>query len=225
MTRPLVIIRPEPGSSQTAALAADKGLTAHCFPLFNAFALPWDAPESARYTGVIMTSASAARFAGSKLADYLHLPLYAVGDVTAAAAKDAGFGSVVSGDGDVNRLLGKVATLGHHRMLHIAGADFHPYEPHGLEIDRVAVYKAELLPPPAALDDMLREHAVVLLHSPRAAAQFAKHVDEREIDRSTIAIIAISANAAAAAGQGWQKIVVSVYPRDDALVQAATTLY
>src|SRR5258708_22726645 len=56
----------------------------------------------ADYAAVIVTSANALRAVEPQLAEYglLGLPLFAVGERTAAAARKAGFGSVISADGD-----------------------------------------------------------------------------------------------------------------------------
>ncbi len=60
----------------------------------------------ARYGAVIVTSANALRaiephLAGSRL---LKLPLFAVGEHTAAAARDAGFAEVIAAEGDAAAL-------------------------------------------------------------------------------------------------------------------------
>ena len=86
----------------------------------------------ARYDAVIVTSANALRgiephLSGSRL---LELPLFAVGEHTASAARGAGFGKVIPANGDATALrelmlasvrtreLKKAATL-----LYLAGAD------------------------------------------------------------------------------------------------------
>ena len=224
MSKPLIIVRPEPGNSATSANARALGLTVHNYPLFETTAVAWDAPDPARYVGVIMTSANAARLAGPDLKHFIHLPLYAVGDVTGDAAREAGFLSIVSGDGDVGRLLGKIATLGLHRLLHLSGADYHPFEPHGVEIDRETVYASNPIIPSPALLDALAAGGVVMLHSARAATQFAATVDESGIARSSLAIAAISANVADAAGVGWNGVTVAAQPRDAALLTTAANL-
>ena len=226
MSKPLIILRPEPGNAATSAnaRALGLGLNVHSHPLFETASVEWDAPDPARYVGVIMTSANAARLAGPNVKNFIHLPLYAVGEVTGDAAREAGFLSIVSGDGDVERLLGKIATLGLHRLLHLSGADYQPFEPHGVEIDRRTVYASNPITPPLALVAALKQGGVVMLHSTRAAKQFAIIVDAKKIDRSTIALAAISENAAEAAGAGWAEISIASKPRDGALLGAAATL-
>jgi uroporphyrinogen-III synthase len=224
VTRSLLILRPEPGNAATTAKAAARDIAAHSFPLFVTEPVHWAAPDPERYVGVIMTSANAARLAGPELARFTHLPLYAVGDVTGDAARDAGFVSIISGDGDVDRLLAKIATLGLHRLLHLAGADFHPFEPFGVEIERQIVYASKPVAPPPELLVALSDRPVAMLHSARAAAQFAVVVDGAKIDRSQIALAVISANAAEAAGGGWESVAVAAQPRDNALLELAARL-
>lgn len=224
MTRPLIIVRPEPGNSASSANARKCGLEVHSFPLFETAATAWDEPDPARYVGVIMTSANAARLAGPSLQRYTHLPLYAVGDVTGDAAREAGFLSIISGDGDVERLLGKIATLGLHRLLHLSGADYQPFTPHGVEIERRTVYASNAIMPAPELLAALKRGGVVMLHSARAAKQFAAIVESHAIDPATLAVAAISANAAEAAGTGWHEISIAARPRDTALLESAVAL-
>lgn len=224
MNRPLIILRPEPGNAATSARARDQGLAVHSYPLFETKPVAWEPPEPARYVGVIMTSANAARLAGAALQRFIHLPLYAVGEVTAEAARSAGFVSIVSGDGDVERLLGKIATLGLHRLLHLSGADYQPFSPHGVEVERRTVYASVAVSPAPALIDALRAGGVVMLHSARAAKQFAALVDRQRLERARLSVAAISDAAAQAAGGGWRVIAVAPRPRDAALLDTATIL-
>lgn len=224
MSRPLLILRPEPGNAATTAKAASRNITAHSFPLFVTEAVEWVAPDPEHYVGVIMTSANAARLAGPQIEQYNHLPLYAVGDVTGDAAREAGFISIISGDGDVDRLIAKIATLGLHRLLHLAGADFHPFEPFGVEIERRIVYASNPVAPTSELLKALTTRPVAMLHSARAAAQFGHIADSAKIDRAHIALAAISPNAAQAAGDGWEGVAVAKQPRDTALLELAAQM-
>jgi uroporphyrinogen-III synthase len=224
MSRSLIIVRPEPGNSATSAKARERGLQVESFPLFETVAMAWNPPDPVRYVGIIITSANAARLAGPDLQRYIHLPLYAVGDVTADATREAGFVSIVSGDGDVERLLGKIATLGLHRLLHLAGADYHDFAPHGVEIERQIVYASNAIAPAPELLAVLRQGGVVMLHSPRAGRELAGLVEAHDIDPSRLSLAAISANAAEAAGTGWGEIKIAARPHDKALLDSAVAL-
>ena len=222
MIRPLLVLRPEPGNSQTAARARAFELDTRCVPLFAVRPIDWTPPDPAPYVGVLLTSANALRTAGPELARYTYLPAFAVGGTTARLAREAGFGSVVEGESDVARLMGKIATLGLHRLLHFCGEDVRPLDPHGIVIDRCVVYTSEAVEPPEGFGSVLKEGPVAMVHSPRAAARLAELVDPEH--RAHIVLAAISANAAAAAGPGWEKVAIAAEPRDEALLEEAARL-
>ena len=98
--RPVIILRPEPGASETAARARKLGLQPRLCPLFEARPVSWDAPPPERFDALLMTSAQAARLGGSQLVRYQALPAYAVGSATAQAMAEHGFANVVIGDQD-----------------------------------------------------------------------------------------------------------------------------
>ncbi|MFM9852738.1 MAG: uroporphyrinogen-III synthase [Sphingomonadaceae bacterium] len=220
----LLVLRPEPGACETVARAQAIGLdVSHC-PLFTIQQVKWDVPEPDHYFGLLLTSANAVRFGGTGLAALRFMPVFAVGEATATAAREAGFESVVAGDGDVARLLARIATLGPQRLLHLAGEDFRSVDVSGIEIDRRTVYSAHALPLPDPLPSLLAQSPVVMVHSPRAAARFAALCDEAQVDRSTIALAAISDQAARAAGDGWEALAIAAKPRDEALIEIAEAL-
>jgi uroporphyrinogen-III synthase len=98
----ILVTRPQPDNEKTGASLRARGFDVLLAPMlrFEPVALP-DEP-AADYAAVIVTSANALRAVEPQLAEYglLGLPLFAVGERTAAAARKAGFGSVISADGD-----------------------------------------------------------------------------------------------------------------------------
>src|SRR5436190_4962737 len=101
----VLVTRPLPDGETTAADLRARGFEAIAAPMlrFEAFGFRDD---DVVYGAVIVTSANAlraveARLAGSYL---LKLPLFAVGERTAAAARAAGFAEVVAGEGDAAAL-------------------------------------------------------------------------------------------------------------------------
>jgi uroporphyrinogen-III synthase len=113
------------------------------------------------------------------------LPVFAVGAATAAAARDAGFASVVSADGDVAALALAVARgVSDGAVLHPG-----PAEPagdlvgalaaFGVSARAVAVYETVARPPDEATIALIPSFAAVLLHSPRAARVLAAHLVRR----------------------------------------------
>jgi uroporphyrinogen-III synthase len=210
--RRLLVLRPEPGASETAARARALGLEPVVTPLFAVRPLEWEAPDAADYDAILLTSAHAARLAGRTL----DLPCYAVGEATAEAARRAGY-AVTVGPRDGAAALALAEREGRERTLHLCGRE-HIALPGA---DRRIVYAAEAADalPPAARE-ALAEGAVALLHSPRAAALFRALAG----DRRSVGIAAISPAAAEAAGAGWASVAVAAEPRDAALLEVAAKL-
>ena len=68
---------------------------------------------------------------------------------------------------------------------------------------------------------MLARPAVVLIHSGEAASHFESCCEAAGIDRSAIALAAISERAAAQAGEGWAEVATARTPNDGALLALA----
>lgn len=212
----VVILRPEPGAGATAARARALGLSAVVAPLFRIRPVPWTTPDGG-FDALLLTSANAARMAG-RLPD---LPCYAVGETTAAAASAAGAGEVIAGPSDGAAALAAAAADGRTSILHLCGREHLPLEQPGLRVERRIVYAADTLEAlPEAAAEAARAGALVLLHSPRAAARFAALIGTRE----GIRIAAISPAAADAAGKGWADVRIAPQPRDQALLELAAQL-
>ena len=166
-----------------------------------------------------MTSANAARHGGSGLAALIDLPLYAVGDATAAAARAAGFTKIHIGHEDVEAIVAGARRDGVADLLHLAGRDYRAPMAAQLPIERRLVYAADAvtsLPEPARA---ALPGAIALLHSPRAATLFATFVDP-----SRLSIAAISPATRDAAGDGWRTVAVADRPTDASLLAAAAKL-
>jgi uroporphyrinogen-III synthase len=215
MTRPLLVLRPQPGADATAARAAERGLRAIVAPLFRIVPREWDMPDEP-VDALLITSANGARALDDRLDR--SLPVYAVGEATADAARRAGFGTVTAGPGRIEELVPIIVRDGIRSLLHLAGEDRTAFDPAGLRIETRIVYAAEPVAPPPAFEPALAEGAVVLLHSTRAARRF------RELAGPAYRIAAISEAVYAAAGDGWEAIAVADRPTDDALLAVAARL-
>lgn len=221
----LLIFRPQPGADASAARARKMGLEAVVAPLFRIVPTQWEAPDRGSVDAVMLTSANVARHAGQQLKLFIDLPCYAVGEATAAAAAGAGFGNVRTGPADAAALMALIAKDGVSRALHLCGRDNMPAEHPQVQVTRRIVYAADAvrrLPPEAA--SVIEKGALALLHSPRAAALFARLVDEAEIERGRIGIAAISKAALTAAGPSWRLSASAKTPRDEALLELASKL-
>jgi uroporphyrinogen-III synthase len=222
VSRPLAVLRPEPGNAATCARIASLGLSAVAVPLFELKPVAWNAPDPDTHDALVLTSANALRMAGPELTRLRHLPVLAVGEASAAAARDAGFQVIAVGTGGVEALLALARQNGITRALHLAGRD--RIAASSEVVSRtVTLYASE----PLALDTgALAPLAgtVALLHSARAAGRLGLLVDALGPPRSAIRIAAISDTVAAAAGSGWQAITSAERPDEEAVLKTARAL-
>jgi uroporphyrinogen-III synthase len=110
----MLVTRPEPDASETAARLAALGIEAVLSPLLVAETLPAALPPPAGFAAIAVTSANALRALHDRgdLPRLRALPVYAVGDRTAAMARDYGFAEVLSAAGDFHALVALVARAG-----------------------------------------------------------------------------------------------------------------
>jgi uroporphyrinogen-III synthase len=217
--RRVLILRPEPGASVTLRRARERGLDAFATPLFEIEAVPWEAPDPNGFDGLLLTSANAVRHGGDQLNELRRLPAYAVGNATAAAARDAGFDIASTGDDGVERLLGSIqAGL---KLLHIAGEDRKDVYCAGQEIRSITVYRSR---PRNDVELCGAEGSIALIHSPRAGRRFAEKLEASDFDKQSVIIAAISCEAADAAGDGWASVETADARSDEALLALAERL-
>ncbi|SFS11987.1 uroporphyrinogen-III synthase [Sphingomonas jatrophae] len=210
----LLVLRPEPGASATVARAHALGMAAEAHPLFAVRALDWSLPDES-FDALLVTSANAMRHGGPLLRRLHALPLYAVGEATARAAREAGFGTIVAGEGDAAAILARAVADGQTKLLHLVGREHKAVEQAGVRIVRLPVYAAE-----ETGTKVPEGEAIALVHSPRAARLLAARVT----DPARLRLAAISPAAAAAAGPGWAASRIAAAPNDDALLAAAASL-
>ena len=126
----ILITRPEPDAAALGAALATKGIDSLIEPMLSIRPVAGATIELTDIQGLLFTSANGIRaFASLTPAQSLtparQLPVFAVGDATAAAARTAGFETVSAADGDVTGLAEMVrrrvdpAAGG---LLHIAGS-------------------------------------------------------------------------------------------------------
>ena len=217
---PLVVARPEPGNHETALAAHALGLEVFACPLFDLKKLSWKSDISDRYDALFITSSNALRAVGEEIETYRHLPLYAVGAASASAARAAGFTSIIMGTADGSALAALAAADGRQRVLHLAGQPHKPIAHPSLSFDVQLVYEMAELPVPDSLRTVLAQPCVVLAHSPRMARTLA----DLTPDHSLCHLIAISAQAADAAGQGWASYHWPDQPDSSAMLHIAAPL-
>lgn len=210
--RKLLLLRPEPGLAASAERSRALGLDVILCPLFRVESVGWEAPVSS-FDALLFTSANALRHGGAQLAGLRHLPVHAVGPVTAAAARESGFRVATVGDGDVVQLLGRLpASI---RLLHLAGEDYRDAD--DPRIERRAVYRSAMIADPH-LPPL--EGLVAAVHSPRAGRRLAELAGQR----NKTAIAAISQAAADACGIGWERVEAADHPNDNSVLALAAEL-
>ena len=225
MSRPVLILRPQPGAERTRARAGTLGLEAIVAPIFSVEPLAWQAPSPFDFQAVLLTSANAPRLGGEALLPFVYLPAYAVGEATAAAAREAGFEAVHTGASDGAGVLEMMARDEIAAAFHPCGEDLLPLNHRQVRVERRIVYASKgAASLPAAARSALAEGALALLHSPRAASHFQRLVEGAVIAKESVDLVLISEAAASAAGSGWNSKSVAPEPRDHALLELAAKL-
>ncbi len=220
----MLIIRPEPGNSASAARAREAGFDPVPLPFFAIATREWICPAAANYDALLLTSANAVRHAGGGLIALSQLPIYAVGGVTAHALQSAKLPIYASGTSGVQEVLEAAYDAGHRRVIWLAGEDHHhPILPNDMALDIRIVYSADALDV-AHAGDLVGTCDFVALHSVRAALQFANQVDKWKLPRGRFSIAAFSPAIADAAGEGWRAVIAAKMPEDSALLSAALQL-
>lgn len=219
----VLLTRPEPGASRTAARLAELGFEPVPLPLTRIEQLLMADVLPADFDAVIVTSANAVRHAPPSL---LHrteeLPCFVVGRETAAATKDAGFRHVQHAGGDASSLAGLVcARLPRGtRLLYLCGRLRRPTLEQALAeagLDVVSVETYDTLPIDYDAGDIAtllgsEPVAAVMLFSTEAALAFLRLM--KSVETLALAgnprMICISQRVAAVlAGQGFQTVVAA----------------
>jgi uroporphyrinogen-III synthase len=176
-------------------------------------------PDPARFDALILTSANAPRLAGPGLDALAHLPVFAVGPATAAAARARGLTVAETGDGDGAELVATLTARGFERALLLAGRERRVHAG-GVVAEAITVYASDLLSIDARTIATLAG-SVALLHSARAAQRLAELAGAA---RASIRLAVIGDAVANAAGPGWAQVAAAPAPDDAALIALARRL-
>jgi uroporphyrinogen-III synthase len=180
------ITRAQPGADATAERVRAMGHEAVIAPLLAVRNLEGVQVDLAGVAALAFTSANGVRAFSEKTGDR-SLKVFAVGAATAMAARQAGFRSVLSADGDVEALAERIG----QRRTELRGAVLHPgaaepagdlagvLERHGVEARRLILYETAPVVLADADAEILLACDAVLLHSPRGAQVLAKLLKTR----------------------------------------------
>ena len=214
------VTRARPGAEATAARLRQLGRVPLVAPLLEVRSIEVEV-DLAGVGALAFTSANAVPAAPRAA---VGLPVFAVGDATADAARTAGFAAVESASGDVAAL---AALIARRRgafagdLLHLcasepAGDLRSPLEAAGVRLRQTPVYETVSLPITADVEAAWPHLSAVLLHSPKAARAFdtttaswsAGHLD----------VLCLSEAVAAPLGRRAARILVADRPDEAALL-------
>jgi uroporphyrinogen-III synthase len=175
------VTRAQPGARATAARLSALGFEPLVLPVLEVRTLPARI-DLGGVAALAFTSANGVAAFAAACAQR-RLPVFAVGDASASAARAAGFAEVASAAGDVAALAGLIAAAKPD------GAVLHPgaaepageLAPDGVEMRALALY--ETVSAPVTLADLgpVDGLAGVLIHSPKAARRVAEILAGREV--------------------------------------------
>jgi uroporphyrinogen-III synthase len=235
----ILVTRPQPDNEATAAALRAKGLNVLLAPMLRFEPVAFHDDADARYGAVIVSSANAIRAIEAHLTGrLLALPLFAVGERTAEAARHAGFQSIAVAAGNAEALrdlivasvraktLKKASTL-----LYLAGADLAgdlagELGERGFSIVTHTTYRmipVLSLPQEARAAFAANEVDVVLHYSRRSARAFLDAVRAAGIEISALAIPQCCISDAVASvirDVGATQVMVARSPDENGLFEA-----
>jgi uroporphyrinogen-III synthase len=236
----VLVTRPSPDDEATAASLRARGYEVLLAPMLRFEAVAFHDDMDARYGAVVLTSANAVRGIEPHLKGHrlFELPLFAVGEHTAAAARHAGFTHVISANSDAAGLrdcvlacvkakeLKKASTL-----LYLAGADLardlaSELGEHGFRVVTQTTYKMSAVTslPREVCDAFAANRIEAVLHySRRSARAFLDAARAGGVEISALAIPQCCISAAVAAvlrDAGATQVMVAASPDENALFTA-----
>jgi len=221
-----LVTRPRHEAETLAAQLAARGVEAVIEPMIEIVERGGGPLDLAGVRAILCTSANGAR-ALARASGERGVPVFAVGDATARAARAAEFGAVESAGGDVGDLARLVMARfrpGEGRLLHVAGSDVAGdlagvLGRAGFTVERAVLYDARPSTGLSSATARLIDGGAVglaLFFSPRSAAIFTRLVDRACVAPGLASTVAVSISAAADAA-------LAELPFRDRLVAAAPT--
>jgi len=236
----VLVTRPHPDGETTAAALRARGFEVLEAPMLRFEPVAFRGDMDGRYGAVILTSANALRGIEPRLKSHrlLELPLFAVGEQTAAAARRAGFTQVISAKGDATDLRDLVLASvkakqlkGASTLLYLAGAEMArdlagELGGHGLRVMTHATYKMSPvtnLPRDVCEAFAANQIEAVLHYSQRSARAFVEAARAAGVEISALAVPQCCMSAAVASvvrDAGAARVMVAESPDENALFRA-----
>lgn len=219
-----VVTRPQADGERTAAALRARGHEVLLAPLMRVE--PVVADLSGEWRAVVITSANALPAAST--ADLTKLPLFAVGERSADAARQAGFTDVTSAGGDARDLVRLLVSRRASNLIYLAGEDraadlTGELAAHGISVETRVVYRAVTMPYPPALVEALRTGALdaVFHFSKRSADHYIAGARDAGLLETALALRHYCLSAAVAApltAAGASAVSVAPRPEESALI-------
>ena len=175
----VLVTRPLPEGERTAAALRERGYDVLLAPLMRVRPVP--AVVSGNWSAVIVTSANALRvLSPEQVTPLLSLPLYAVGQRSAEAARELGFREVRSANGDAQDLVRLIAERYADETapyLYLAAEDRAAdieavLGERGIKVETVVVYRTVTTGfPPQLFNAVERRQIEAVLHFSRRSAE------------------------------------------------------
>ena len=222
----MLVTRPEPDASETAARLRALDIDAVVEPLLFAQTLTTTLPPSEGFAALAITSANSLRALHDRgeIPRLLSLPVYAVGDRSAAVARSMGFAQVVSAQGNVDDLVALLAKAGmdgpvlYPTARQQAGDLAKALAPHGVMVITTAVYEMR---PAGRLTTDLATLDGALFYSRRTAETFAR-LAPAEAHRARPGMLCLSeAVAAPLIAAHFVRISLADHPSEEAMMALA----
>ena len=233
----MLLTRPRADSEELASILSRRGYDCIVEPLLSVDDTAAPAPDLRGVQAFLVTSANGARALARWVHGAIDLPLFAVGQASAQAARDGGFEHVFAAAGDVmslarlvrDRLDPQGGAVLHAAGTVVAGDLAGDLAAHGFAVRRIVLYRAE---PAAALSPAVRAELAagtidaVLLYSPRTARKFVHLVRESGLPLSTIRLTVLCLSHAVAADVRelpLAHVLVAASPTQSALLDLLET--
>ncbi|BBO01731.1 MULTISPECIES: uroporphyrinogen-III synthase [Bradyrhizobium] len=233
----ILVTRPHPDNETTAEKLRARGLAVLLAPVLKFEPVAFHDESEAPYGAILVTSANAIRAVAPQLQDLglLELPLFAVGEHTAAAARDAGFAEVIVAGGDAASLRDKVMQSARDKvlkkkstLLYLAGADLSrdlggELGAEGFSVVTQTTYRmAPVKHLPREVCEGFAAHGVeaVLHYSRRSARAFLDAARDEGVEISALAIPQCCLSETVASvlrDAGASQVLVAATPDENAL--------
>ena len=226
----VVVTRPQSDGERTAAVLRARGHEVLVAPLMRVESIA--ANLGGEWRAVVVTSANApiAIMESAARSALIRLPLFAVGQRSAEAGRQAGFRDVVSGDGDARDLVRLIATRvtgGGAPLLYLAGEDraadlLGDLSAREIAAEMRVVYRGVTVSFPPELTKALeaREVDAVLHFSRRSADNYVAGAKRAGIAGPALAVrhLCLSAQVAEALAEAG-RIAIAARPDEAALIE------